>query len=550
MNQLVIVLIEVILKDDKTVVIIDQNQIKGGDKLIKKYEEKTAINIYGYEPQGSSTFVKDFKFQTKITPNLMNMVTIGATSSDEKDINAIPFKKWNKGLVNRFGSTQQYTDDDDQTKEAKSNQEFRDAFAKAIENKDASYSSGNGYSFEYGNIKLTNIWAEGVTWASNRTKDINNTALLSKGLNKYKRALKKYNKKYEIGNPNSKILRSKAEADNNYMVYLSQAFGGKSGFKQGVLYGSGETKFEDKYIGINQTLYFKWDNGDFIQRGKNAFKKYLSNINKAEAEASTPVISGTGFIPLELSITMDGLSGVKIYNRLKINTKFLPSSYPKNLKFIVKGVNHKVSGNVWDTNISTISVPVSINPPTKIIIFEGSLSDYLASNILSTSYPELPSLSPPPSNELPYKEAVEILNTITTPSIAKAVFAVLFAEASKSGQAFRSAGGYNYAGVQTDAGRWSTKASSYIKARYVRKDAVKKREFAVFNDNKAFLNFMVDRITSKGFVGDNGDKWTERYLNSWVFLNLNSKNPDLYKTLFPQKLSIYNSSIRRYNQYA
>ena len=62
---------------------------------------------------------------------------------------------------------------------------------------------------------------------------------------------------------------------------------------------------------------------------------------------------------------MDGLSGIKIYNRLKINTKFLPSSYPKTLKFIVKGVDHKVSNNVWDTNISTISVPVSKNPPIK-----------------------------------------------------------------------------------------------------------------------------------------------------------------------------------------
>ena len=62
---------------------------------------------------------------------------------------------------------------------------------------------------------------------------------------------------------------------------------------------------------------------------------------------------------------MDGLSGIKIYNRLKINTKFLPSSYPRALKFIVKGVNHKVSNNVWNTNISTISVPISANEPPK-----------------------------------------------------------------------------------------------------------------------------------------------------------------------------------------
>lgn len=359
--------LEVVLKKDKTVVIIDQNQIKGGDKLIKNYEDKTEINIYGYEPQGSSTFVKDFKFQTKITPDLMNMVTIGATASDEKDINAIPFQTWNKGLVNRFSQGQKYDEDNTQTKEEKLNKDFKEAFADAIKNDKASYSSGNGYNFKYGNIEITNVWAEGITWTSDRDKDVKNEALLSAGLNKYKEELNKYNEIREIGNPNSIVIKNKAEANQNYMVYLSRAFGGPSG-KLEILTGQDVgvykgTRLREIITYPGNEMYFKWDNDDFIQQGKNSFKKYLSNINKAEAIALEPVISGTGFIPLELSITMDGLSGIKIYNRLKINTKFLPSSYPKSLKFIVKGVNHKVSGNVWDTNISTISVPVSINPP-------------------------------------------------------------------------------------------------------------------------------------------------------------------------------------------
>lgn len=361
--------LEVVLKKDKTVVIIDQNQIKGGDKLIKNYKEKTEINIYGYEPQGSSTFVKDFKFQTKITPNLMNMVTIGATASDEKDINAIPFKTWNKGLVNRFGRGQKYEEEflTDQEKDDKLNTDFKKAFATAIKDDKADYNIGNGYEFKYGEISIKNVWAKGISWTSNRNDDFKNKALLSAGLNKYKEERNKFNKIREIGNPNSNILINQAETDQNYMVYLSRAFGGPSGQMEVI---TGQDAGVSKTTKIRQitttplnTLYFKWDNDDFIQQGKNAFKKYLSNINKKEAIAIKPVISGTGFIPLELSITMDGLSGVKIYNRLKINTKFLPNSYPKTLKFIVKGVNHKVSNNVWDTNISTISVPVSINPP-------------------------------------------------------------------------------------------------------------------------------------------------------------------------------------------
>lgn len=380
--------LEVVLKKDKTVVIIDQNQIKGGDKLIKNYVEKTAINIYGYEPQGSSSFVKDFKFQTKITPNLMNMVTIGSTASDEKDINAIPFKKWNKGLVNRFGQSQEYNQEvlTNQEKTDKSNEEFKKAFSEAIEDNEASYKSGFGYKFKYGEIYLSDIWAEGVSFLpGNRPTDAKNEGLLSVALNQYKRKLKSYNKKYQIGDPNSKILTNSAEAENNYLIYLTSAFGGNSGFSLLKSNTATKTIYQVQQSKLRQNgMFFKWDNNDFIQQGKNSFKKYLSNINKKEAEASTPIISGTGFIPLELSITMDGLSGVKIYNRLKINTKFLPSSYPENLKFIVKGVNHKVSNNVWDTNISTISVPVSITPPTKKIIFSGSYADYLTSDIFIT----------------------------------------------------------------------------------------------------------------------------------------------------------------------
>ena len=52
---------------------------------------------------------------------------------------------------------------------------------------------------------------------------------------------------------------------------------------------------------------------------------------------------------------MDGLSGIKIYNRVKVNTSFLPSNYGETLSFIVTGVNHKLSGNEWVTNLDTIA---------------------------------------------------------------------------------------------------------------------------------------------------------------------------------------------------
>ena len=57
---------------------------------------------------------------------------------------------------------------------------------------------------------------------------------------------------------------------------------------------------------------------------------------------------------------MDGLSGIKIYNRVSVNTKFLPSNYPNTLEFIIAGVNHKLSNNDWETSLKTVATSKSV----------------------------------------------------------------------------------------------------------------------------------------------------------------------------------------------
>jgi hypothetical protein len=63
-----------------------------------------------------------------------------------------------------------------------------------------------------------------------------------------------------------------------------------------------------------------------------------------------------GFIPISLSITMEGLSGIKIYNALNVDTRFLPPDYLDSLKFIIKGVNHSIKDGNWNTDIETIVI--------------------------------------------------------------------------------------------------------------------------------------------------------------------------------------------------
>jgi hypothetical protein len=56
---------------------------------------------------------------------------------------------------------------------------------------------------------------------------------------------------------------------------------------------------------------------------------------------------------------MDGLSGIKIYNRVNVNTKFLPSNYSNTLEFLISGVNHKLSNNDWETSLKTLATSKS-----------------------------------------------------------------------------------------------------------------------------------------------------------------------------------------------
>jgi hypothetical protein len=65
----------------------------------------------------------------------------------------------------------------------------------------------------------------------------------------------------------------------------------------------------------------------------------------------------TGFIPFNIEFTIDGLSGIKIYNKLRIDTSFLPNGYPLTLDFIVTGVEHKLKDGDWETLIKVTLIP-------------------------------------------------------------------------------------------------------------------------------------------------------------------------------------------------
>jgi putative chitinase len=79
-----------------------------------------------------------------------------------------------------------------------------------------------------------------------------------------------------------------------------------------------------------------------------------ANGNLKNPYAASP---NAGFLPFDLSIKMDGLSGMKVYQKYTIDTTYLPSNYPNSLEFIIKSINNTIDSNQWTTTLESMAIP-------------------------------------------------------------------------------------------------------------------------------------------------------------------------------------------------
>lgn len=98
-------------------------------------------------------------------------------------------------------------------------------------------------------------------------------------------------------------------------------------------------------------------NLDAIERNISIVTEYYKYLIAKEAQKHDTSGGTIGFIPFKLGITLDGISGIKIYNKLQVNTEFLPKVYGSKVDLIVTGVSHNLSNNDWTTQIETTVVP-------------------------------------------------------------------------------------------------------------------------------------------------------------------------------------------------
>jgi GH24 family phage-related lysozyme (muramidase) len=395
--------LEPIIKDDHVITIIDQTFSSSANNSVN-------LEVYGYNNKAkTSSFVKDVKFVSKITPQLASMITIGATAAategtDEEgsstpQIEGTAFSKWSEGLIDRFSRSVKEPSGVKNLKEEKTAEEElkrEDRLTKLW----LTYPTDGGDVVEavegelrdnLGNIILAagtllggpigtaggffikkevdqtfaRTEEEKIKYAKDNLKKLIPPGeiyqnLVGKGgysLNEFIRLAKEFEDREAAKN-----VLPKSEIENkigiDYYIYLVNAFGGKMS-KYRVPFRNKSDRSEEvisrEYQ--NDVARYLEFNDTFASQGKSAYKIYINNLNNTRYSTKNIPSTEVGFIPLSFELTLDGISGIKIYNKLNINNDFLPSNYPESLKFVITKVNHRISSNNWETSLSTVSIP-------------------------------------------------------------------------------------------------------------------------------------------------------------------------------------------------
>jgi predicted chitinase len=138
-------------------------------------------------------------------------------------------------------------------------------------------------------------------------------------------------------------------------------------------------------------------NQDAIERNLSIVTEYYKYILAKEAKNQSTAGGTIGFVPFKLNLTLDGISGIKIYNKLRINTEFLPKTYGKTADLIVTGVSHTLSNNDWTTQIETTLIPKSGKKSTAVIL-PDVIQESISNGASGINYNDAPLGANPPKS--------------------------------------------------------------------------------------------------------------------------------------------------------
>ena len=120
------------------------------------------------------------------------------------------------------------------------------------------------------------------------------------------------------------------------------------------------TIFREKLIGPFEEVYLEGKSYNFHPDVTGNFtENYTTYIKLVQGLAAQfNRIPKPFFLPFNLNIEMEGLSGMRLFEKFRVTDDILPPSYAKDsVDIIVKGINHNIDVQSWKTTLDTLSVP-------------------------------------------------------------------------------------------------------------------------------------------------------------------------------------------------
>jgi len=243
---------------------------------------------------------------------------------------------------------------------------------------------------------------------------------------------------------------------------------------------------------------------------------YFQNVVKSNT-------NGRSIIPVQVSLTMDGIGGLVIGHLFKIPPDLLPKGYGSDsvggkLIQTITGISHKVAGGDWITTIDALNIVTNDSNVSPLTTFNDLLTEtkegiVVNSRIPPNVYPNKPEV-PYQQTTVSKKEVIDYLNYRTDfdVNVKRSVLAIWRNESGNGSKGVNN----NYFGIQADNNKWPD-SESYVIGTSVRLDSGgATRRFAVFSDYKTNLLFMLNTIRRRNLVANNAEDWARKYIYEWV----------------------------------
>ena len=287
-----------------------------GDVIVSNQDNSSQeIKLFGYDTKNKQTsFVKDFSFVTKLDNDFSTVISVGAVNGNNTSVeHADFFENFNSGLIDRY------------KKEAEDNNPKKEEpyVIKCAKDEKDDKSAISRTASTVGEI-LVNIDILDMLKNAFNPQGLVNTA-----------AVNKFKKENNIQIP-------KPLTYDLYLEHLVHLLGPDTGtFSWG-----------------GNHAYFKAKPED-ISKSKSLLSTYIGEATNSIVRASEKKVKSStlGIVPLELNITLDGISGIKIYNQLVVDTKFLPKDYQNSTEFSIFGQEHVIQNNQWTTTLRSNTAP-------------------------------------------------------------------------------------------------------------------------------------------------------------------------------------------------